>query len=359
MPTDKTRVGVIGVGRMGQRHCRVYSGLGGVEFVGVSDLSSQRGEAIAGEYHVGFYSDCRDLLEQVDAVSVATPTDSHYSMVKECLSRGVHVLVEKPVAGDPAEARGLLNLANEAHVSFQVGHIERFNPVFLELQAILDGVPVVAVNVRRLSPFDTSNTDVDVVLDLMIHDIDLSLTLLGSEIDCVQAYGRCARTDCADYAVANICFAGGPIATLTSSRVTEQKVRLVEITALGAYIEADLLNKSISIYRHLSPEYLSNHQKPLRYRQESLVERIHIPTAEPLQLELQHFVRCVRDGRRPDVSGEDGLRALEMATMIREQIHAKGSNDNTRLSLDREAESVLVGLALSGHSSRVPSTNVA
>ncbi len=324
MLPNRVRVGVIGAGRMGERHCRVYAGIGGVEFVGVSDRSLVRGSDVAAKYEVPYYADHLDLLDRVDAVSVATPTDSHFEVAAECLRRGVHVLVEKPLAGDLAEARALEQMSRHSRALLQVGHIERFNPAFLELQSIVDELEIVAVSARRLSPFDSSNTEIDVVFDLMIHDVDLVLALLGQGIQCVQASHRSARTDAADYAVASLAVPGGPIATLTASRVTEQKVRLLEITALGAYVEIDLLNKSISVYRRTLPEYIANHCRPLRYRQESVVERIHIPTAEPLMLELQDFIRSIRDGRRPTVSAEDGVRAVELATEIRASMDASG-----------------------------------
>ena len=185
---------------------------------------------------------------------------------------------------------------------------------------MLQDFEIVAVGARRLSPFDTSNTEVDVVFDLMIHDLDLTLALLGDKVDRVQAHGRSGRTMATDYAVATLSMASGPMATLTASRVTEQKVRMLEVTALGAYVEADLLNKSICIYRRTVPEYIENHHRPLRYRQENVVERIYIPTAEPLMLELEDFVRCVREGAMPRVTGRHGLRALDLAGRIRDQI---------------------------------------
>ena len=331
MPASRARVGVIGVGRMGERHCRIYSTMGNVELVGVSDLSAVRGQAIASAYGVRFYQDYSCLLERVDAVSVATPTDSHFAIASDCLHHRVHVMVEKPMAKSLAQAREMVRRASRSPLVLQVGHIERFNPAFLELQSVVEGMEIVALAARRLSPFDTSNTDVDVVFDLMIHDIDLALVLLGNEVSSIQAYGRPALTSSTDYAVANICLADGPVATLTASRVTEQKVRLLEVTALGAYIEADLLNKSIYIYRRTVPEYLANHQRPLRYRQENLVERIHIPTAEPLMLELLDFVRCVRDGAQPIVSAQDGLLALELATRIREGMSRSAAPENQLL----------------------------
>ncbi len=314
------RVGVIGVGRMGERHCRVYASLPNVDFVGVSDQTARRGSDIAQTYGVRFFPDYEDLLREVDAVSIAASTTSHYLIARDCLHRGIHVLVEKPLAATLEEARSLVDLATETSTVLQVGHIERFNPAFLELQSVLEGMEVVAINARRLSPYDTSNTDIDVVFDLMIHDIDLALTLLGSDLGVDHAFGRAARTESADYAVASLSIPGGAIATLTASRITEQKVRLLDITAVGAYVEADLLSKSISIFRRTFPEYVTNHERPLRYRQEGLVERIHIPSAEPLFLELQDFVRCAREGRMPRVTAEDGLRAMNLAQQIRDQI---------------------------------------
>jgi predicted dehydrogenase len=325
MMTRPIRVGVIGVGRQGERHCRVYAGMAGVDFVGVSDLSVERGRQVADRHGVAYSQQRDELLEQVDAVTVATPTFSHLEVVAECLRRGVHVLVEKPLAGAVDEARQLVELARRAPVVVQVGHIERFNPAVLELQSVLEDLaPVIAVNARRLSPFDTSATDTDVLLDLMIHDLDLVMTLFNGELDSVQAYARSVRTSLPDYVVATLAVAGGPVATLTASRVTEHKVRLLEITALGAYIEVDLLGKTVSIYRRMLPEYVTNHQRPLRYRQENVVERIYIPTAEPLMLELQDFIACVRGGRRPKVTVEDGLRAVELAARVREQFRAVG-----------------------------------
>jgi predicted dehydrogenase len=322
MLKEKLRVGVIGVGRMGERHCRIYASLPDVEFVGVSDPAPCRGSEVAQSYDVSFFPDYEDLLRAVDAVSVAASTAAHFDIAAECLNRGVHALVEKPLAATLDQAAALVELAAESSAMLQVGHIERFNPAFLELQSVLEGMELVAVNARRLSPFDTSNTDVDVVFDLMIHDIDLGLTLLGEDLQLQHASGRAARTTAVDYATASLCVPNGAIATLTASRVTEQKVRQIEITAVGAYVEADLLSKSISIYRRTFPEYVTNHERPTRYRQEGLVERIHIPSAEPLLLELQDFVRCVRRRRQPRVSAAAGLHALILAQHIRDQVGA-------------------------------------
>jgi virulence factor len=317
---QRIKVGVIGAGRMGERHCRAYAALHGAELVGISDLALERGQAIASKYGATFYPDFRAMLPHVDAVTIATRTEMHFPVAMECLDQGVHVLIEKPLASGGDEAAQLVERAERVSRVLQVGHIERFNPAFLELESVIEDFEIVAVGARRLSPFDTSNTEVDVVFDLMIHDLDLTLALLGEGVDRVQAHGRSGRTCATDYAVATLSMAAGPMATLTASRVTEQKVRSLEVTALGAYIEADLLNKSICIYRRTVPEYIENHHRPLRYRQENVVERIYIPTAEPLMLELEDFVRCVREGATPRVTGRHGLRALDLAGRVRDQI---------------------------------------
>jgi predicted dehydrogenase len=168
---------------------------------------------------------------------------------------------------------------------------------------------------RRLSPFDTSNTDVDVIRDLMIHDLDLAVDLVRLDLEGITAWGRSISTGGIDHAVASLSFKDGPIVTLFASRVTEQKVRAIEVIAQGAYVEADLLNKSVLVHRRTFPQYLDNHNMT-KYRQESVIERIHVPMFEPLMLELRHFVECVREDRPSQVPGSDGLRALRLAEAV-------------------------------------------
>jgi predicted dehydrogenase len=315
---------------MGERHTRVYANMPSVELVGISDMGIERGRAVAETYETSFFESYHELLERVDAVSIATPTHTHFAVAADCLRAGAHILIEKPLAGTITEARKLAKLAEESGLVVQVGHIERFNPAFLELEAILQDMDVVGLAAHRLSPFDTSGTDADVVYDLMIHDIDIALALLPQGLANIQATGRAARTTAVDYAIATLSFGDGPIASLTASRITEQKVRLLEVTTLGAYVTADLLNKSIRVYRRAVPEFVSGEQRPLRYRQENLVEWIQIPTAEPLQLELQDFIRCARDGARPKVSATEALHALTVASSISERIHAPSPDARPR-----------------------------
>ena len=309
------RIGIIGAGSMGERHCRVCANLPRVELVGVTDLNQERGRRVAEAYETTFFADRRALLSQLNAVTVAASTPAHYALVAECLEQGLHVMVEKPIAETIEQAQQLVQMADERGLTLQVGHIERFNPAFIELKHVTEDVRLIGINMRRLSPFDTSNTDVDVIRDLMIHDLDLAVDLVGSELEGITAWGRSINTGAIDHAVANLSFRDGPIATLFASRVTEQKVRAIEIIAEGAYVEADLLNKTVMVHRRTFPQYLDN-RHTTKYRQESVIERIHVPMAEPLMLELRHFADCARKNRPSDVPGHDGLRALELAETV-------------------------------------------
>jgi virulence factor len=313
------RIGVIGAGVMGERHCRVCANLPRVELVGVVDPDQERGRQVAEAYETTFFADHRALFSQVDAVTIAASTPSHYTLATEFLEQGLHAMVEKPITETIEEAQQLVQMADERGLILQVGHIERFNPAFIELKHVTEDMRLIGINMRRLSPFDTSNTDVDVIRDLMIHDLDLAATLVESELEGIAAWGRSISTGAIDHAVANLSFRGGPIATLFASRITEQKVRAIEIIADGAYVEADLLNKTVMVHRRTFPQYLDNHNIT-KYRQESIIERIHVPMFEPLMLELRHFADCVRQNRPSDVPGHDGLRALELAEEVARSI---------------------------------------
>jgi predicted dehydrogenase len=316
------KVGVIGVGRMGQRHCRVYANLRGAQLVGVTDANSGLGRQVARQYEVPYFADVDALLDEVDAVSLVTPTPAHFDLAMRCLERGVHVLVEKPITTTLAQAEALTTAAEDSGKVVMVGHIERFNAAYMELKNVLETLTPLAVNFRRLSAFAGSNTDVDVVLDLMIHDTNLVLDLMGAEPTRVDAYGLSVLSGTIDHAVVNLGFAAGPLASLTASRVTEHKVRCIEVTAREAYVACDLLDKSIYVYRSTIGEYLLQNHRGVKYRQESVVERIQVPIFEPMFLELQHFVECVAEGKLPLVSARDGLRALALAEQVSRQIRA-------------------------------------
>lgn len=316
------RIGVIGAGVMGERHCRICANLPRVELVGVAELNQERGLLVAERYETTYFSDHRALFSQVDAITIAASTSTHYALAAESLGRGLHVMVEKPITETIEQAQQLVQMADQCGLILQVGHIERFNPAFIELKNVIEDVALIGVNMRRLSPFDTSNTEVDVIRDLMIHDLDLAVNAVGPDIEEINAWGRSIYTGAIDHAVANLSFRDGPIVTLFASRITEQKVRAIEVIFEGAYVEADLLNKSVLVHRHMLPQYLNNHSTT-KYRQESLIERIHVPMFEPLMLELRHFVDCVRENRPSQVPGSDGLRALQLAETIASEIVRK------------------------------------
>lgn len=322
---NKIRVGVVGVGTMGQRHCRVYSSMRDVQLVGVADQNTSLGCMVAENHDTTYYDNWTQLLAEVDAVSIVTTTNSHFKLAQYAIQQGVHVLVEKPLTATVEQGKELVELAKRQNVILQVGHIERFNPTYTELKKIVSEVLPISVTMRRLSPFDLNKTDVDVIRDLMIHDLDLLTDLFGRDFLPPQVVGRAVSTSAIDHAVVNFSFNDGPIATLMASRVTQQKVRMIEVTADSAYIEADLLNKSLVVHRHIFSRYVDN-QASSTYRQEGIIERIHVPFWEPLAVELQHFVECVRHGHSSSVPGSDGLRALELAHSLVDQVNIPQQN---------------------------------
>jgi predicted dehydrogenase len=317
------RVGVIGAGRMGRNHCRIFSALRHAELAGVTDIHGVAAQGVAHQYETTAFPTVDALLTCVDAVSIATPTPSHFSLACICLERGLHLFIEKPMTATLAEAEALVTLATASQRVVQVGHIERFNPTYSELKHVIEGMPIAAINFRRLSPYAGSNLDVDVILDLMIHDLDLVLDLIPSPPQSIQATGISAFGNDIDHATAQFIFAEGPLLTLTVSRLTEHKVRSIEVTGLEAYVEGDLLNKSLALHRRMTGEYLPQNQHNIKYRQESVIERIHVPLVEPLFLELEHFIRCICEKRQPLVAAVDGLNALKVAMYIRDQIQGR------------------------------------
>ncbi|WP_026369852.1 Gfo/Idh/MocA family oxidoreductase [Kallotenue papyrolyticum] len=328
---SKTPVGVIGTGIMGERHCRVYAGMADVELVGVHDLERDRALPIARRYGTRFFSLLDDLLAQVEAVSIATPTPSHAAIAVAALERGVHVLIEKPIAATPAEAETIMVAAEQSGCLVQVGHIERFNPAYIELTHILADMRPLAITMRRLSPYQSSATDVDVVCDLMIHDLDLALHLGGAWPDEIYAVGRTLHDQGLDHVVAMLSFRDGPMVTLLASRITEQKIRDISVVATNAYIEADLLSKSIAIHHRTIPQYLQG-PTSVKYRQESLIERIVVPANEPLLMELKHFVAAVAQRSAPLVGTQQGLAALRLAHTIKQL--AENTPSPTMLPID-------------------------
>lgn len=313
---EPIRVGVIGVGNMGQHHTRVLSRLKDVELVGVSDVNVERGLDTAGKYRIRFFEDYLDLIQQVDAVCVAVPTRLHHAVGMACLQAGVHVLIEKPIAASILEAESLVNAAAASNSILQVGHIERFNPAFQELHKVLKTEELLALEARRMSPYSQRANDVSVVLDLMIHDIDLLLELAGSSVVTLTARGsRASSSGVLDYVTATLGFANGIVATLTASKVTHRKIRTIMAHCKQSLTEADFLNNEILIHRQTTANCLTDYGQVL-YRQDGLIEKVYTSNIEPLHAELEHFVSCVRGGEQPSVGGEQALKALRLASLI-------------------------------------------
>lgn len=330
------RIGVIGVGNMGQHHTRVLSLLKDVEMVGVADINVERGLDTASKYRVRFFEDYRDLFPYVDAVCIAVPTRLHHEVGMTCLQAGVHVLVEKPIAASIAEAESLVNAAAESQCILQVGHIERFNPAFGELSKVLKTEELLALEAHRMSPYSNRANDVSVVLDLMIHDIDLLLELAASPVVRLTASGsRASNSGHLDYVTANLGFANGIVATLTASKVTHRKIRRIAAHCKNSLTEADFLNNEILIHRQTTANCMTDYGQVL-YRQDGLIEKVHTSNIEPLHAELEHFVNCVRGGNQPSVGGEQALKALRLASQI-EQMALDGQAWH---SLDRERRDV-------------------
>jgi predicted dehydrogenase len=301
--------GVTGVGNSGEHHARVYSDLPSTSLVGVNDVDADRAAETAAEHRATAMS--RDeLLDAVDVVSVAVPTQYHYETVRACIERGVNVLVEKPFVDDLEQGRKLAAMADDAGVTLQVGHIERFNPATQVLADIVPDLDVVAVDIDRLGPpLDRDNED-NVVMDLMIHDLDILLSLVDSDVAKLSAV---ARDDC--YVTSQFKFDDDSVATVTASRLTQEKVRKLSITAVSCRVNVDFIDQSVEIHRRSLPEYVESDGN-IRYRHESVVERPMIETGEPLKAELASFVAAVEAGTEPVVTPEDALEVLEVLDRV-------------------------------------------
>lgn len=310
MNEDPTAVGVIGVGSMGRHHARVYNELSDANLVGVADHDVDRAREIAREYDTTA-RETEDLLETADAVTIAVPTQFHYDTASQAIEHGVDVLVEKPLVANYENGERLREQARRNGAIVQVGHIERFNPAIQTMLDVAADLDVIAVDARRLGPPLDRNLDDSAVFDLMIHDIDVLLALVDGEIESISAKGAADNR----YIAANLTFECGIVATLTASRVTEQKIRDIAITADGCRVNVDYLDQSVDLHRHSVPDFIDD-DGGLRYRHESIIERPMVDNGEPLKAELSAFLDAVRTGNSPPVTVDDGLRALEIAREI-------------------------------------------
>jgi predicted dehydrogenase len=316
--SDKLKVGVIGVGHLGEYHVQKYSAIQTVELVGVVDTNVERASEIARRYNTRAYGSHHDILDMVDAVSLAVPTEMHFDVAKDILSKGIHLLVEKPITYELAPADTLINIANENNLVLQVGLVERFNPAVVKMQSLLKSP--VFIESHRMNRFTTRGIDVDVVLDLMIHDLDIFLHIIPSEVKEVHAVGMSVITGRTDIANVRMIFENGTVANLTASRVSDKTLRKIRVFQPDAYLSVNCSKREISIIR-LDDETKDSGEFP-----GITTDVTKYPDSDPLADEVSSFVDAVINGSEPVVSGKDGRRALKYALGIIDQIERDCNN---------------------------------
>jgi predicted dehydrogenase len=298
------KVGVIGVGYLGQHHARIYSEIEEAELVAVVDINKEKANTFAEKYKCTAYYDYRDVLHKVDALSIVTPTTSHYSIALDCLKAGKDILIEKPITLTVKEADKLITASEKRGCIIQVGHLERYNPAVLAASEMFK--EPMFIESERLSPFLGRGTDVDVTLDLMIHDVDIILSLISSPVKDIKAVGAKVLTDKIDVAKAWLAFENGCIALATVSRLSPEKHRRLKVFQKDSYISIDYQNSEIK--RHFRTK-------------EGISFAVTKPeNKEPLREELKDFINCVKERRRPTVSAVEGREALKIVLEISEII---------------------------------------
>jgi predicted dehydrogenase len=298
------RVGVVGVGHIGSNHARLYAEIPAGEFTAVYDIDAGRAGAVSRKYGVTAAGSLDQFCEMIDAASIATPTSSHYQVALPLLERGKHLLIEKPITESTKEASELATLAAKNHLILQVGHVERFNPVLGALEAHLTHPRF--IEAHRLSPYPDRSTDIGVVLDLMIHDLEIILHLVRSTVQTIDAVGVPVLSKSEDIANARIRFEDGCVANITSSRISPERMRKIRVFQEDAYLSLDYQNQTGEIYRRSGGRITR--------------DKVQIERDEPLKRQLASFIECARTGREPRVSGFHATAALELAVKITERI---------------------------------------
>ena len=312
---NKLRVGVIGVGHLGEYHVQKYRALTKTDLIGVVDINQDRGREIARRYDTRHFEKHSDLLSEVDAVSLVVPTELHFDEAKEVLYRGVHLLIEKPITYTIEPADILISMAEERGLVLQVGLVERFNPAIVQMESLLNGP--VFLESHRMNPFTERGTDVDVVLDLMIHDLDIILHMVKSEVKELHAVGLSVVTEMTDIANVRLIFENGTVGNLTASRVADKPLRKIRVFQPDAYLSANCLKRELIVTR------LDGKADPGTGRIPKVsADKTFFPDSDPLADEITSFVDTVLQGSQPIVSGHDGRRALKYALGIIEQIES-------------------------------------
>ncbi len=321
----KVKIGVIGTGHLGKLHIKMLKSIENCELVGIYDSNKSQSESASKEYGVKAYNTIIELLNEVECISIAATTSAHYELAKACLDNNTHIFVEKPITATIPQAEEIVKIAAEKKLNLQVGHIERFNPALISLEEYL--LEPMFIQTDRLAQFNPRGTDVAVVLDLMIHDIDIILSLVKSKVKSVEASGVAVVSDSLDIANARIQFENGAVANVTASRISQKKMRKMRIFQRDNYIALDFITGVSEVYR-LIPAGKKSESSVITFgeigigekKKNIVYEQPEIKEINALQYELQLFINSVKDQIPPVVSGEDGLHALQVAQIIMKKI---------------------------------------
>ena len=296
------RVGVVGVGVMGQAHARIYSELPNTTLVGITDHHPEKAEAVAARTGSRVFPSLDALLDAgVQAITIAVPTDLHAEVALQCIAAGCAILVEKPITGDVAEAKAIIKAARAAGTVLMVGHVERFNPAAAALKQVLAAERPISVHITRVGPFPPRMSKIGVVIDLAVHDIDLIRWLTGEDITELRALTTSIKAEREDVALIQLRTTSGVLGQINTNWLTPFRVRTIQATTENGYFVADLITRQVSEYRDYRPDG------------SYMARQLMVSGVEPLRLELEHFVDAVLNGREPDIPGEEGLRNLELA----------------------------------------------
>ena len=310
--SSKMRLAVVGAGKMGTYHSKLLGKTSGVDLVGVCDTNVWKAQLAAWQSNTVAIRDYRDILGRVDAVVISVPTPLHFEVGKAALEAGAHVLIEKPLASSVEEAKELLALSENKKLVLQVGHIERFNPAVLEaVQHIRDPR---YITVERLGPYDPRTAHIGVVMDLMIHDLDILLTLVGSEVESLEALGANLLSGYEDIANVRVRFKTGCVADLTASRISLAKSRKLRVFQKDSYISLDYGRGSLKVYKKKSPV--------IKSLADVQILTPKLTSVDPLKNEHLHFLDCIRHNRKPWPSGERGVEALKLALQITDELQS-------------------------------------
>ncbi|WP_295296442.1 Gfo/Idh/MocA family oxidoreductase [uncultured Brachyspira sp.] len=315
---DKVNISLIGVGRMGQFHLNVISQINSINLTGIYDADENHLNEVSNKYNIDKFKSLDEAIDNSDAVIIASPTKFHFEIAKKALEKGKHVLVEKPMTETYAQAKELQEIVNKKNVILQVGHVERFNGAVQELHHIIEKPYL--IEARRLAPFTPRITDVGVVFDIMIHDLDIVTSLVKKPVIRFSASGKRVRTNNEDIASALLEFEDETIATISASRITQEKIRTLAISTEDAYFILDYATQDITIHRQASSESKIKTSIGINYTQESIIERVFIHRDNPLKLEDEHFANCILGKDKRFVSVENDVNTIKLTEDILKKI---------------------------------------